>query len=140
MYSKYVFEKTDEWPPRVSDQYINLALINHKNIIRPDEMDEFAKSTLHGTVDDLYFEKESITLEHLFKPESVLQGGSLQLRRNFLKGSIDQSFHSILEGLPSSTDRVKQVDRLLKNITSQLDVTHEIMSPTSYHGTKRKYV
>ena len=128
MYSKYVFEKTDEWPPRVSDQYINLALINHKNIIRPDEMDEFAKSTLHGTVDDLYFEKESITLEHLFKPESVLQGGSLQLRRNFLKGSIDQSFHSILEGLPSSTDRVKQVDRLLKNITSQLDVTHEIMS------------
>ena len=68
LYSKYVLEKTDEWPPRVSDQYINLALINHKNIMRPDEMDEFAKSTLHGTVDDLYFEKESITLEHLFKP------------------------------------------------------------------------
>ena len=79
VYSDYVFETTDEWPPRVSDQYINLALVNHKNIIRPDEMDEFAKSSLHGTVDDLYFEKESITLEHLFKPDSVLQGGSLHL-------------------------------------------------------------
>lgn len=57
VYSNYIFEMTDEWPPGVSDQYINLALINHKKIIRPDERDEFAKSTLHGTVDDLYFEK-----------------------------------------------------------------------------------
>lgn len=128
VYSDYIFEMTDEWPPRVSDQYINLALINHKKIIQPDEMDEFAKSTLHGTVDDLYFEKESITLEHLFKPESVLQGGSLHLRRKFLQDSIDQGFHSILEGLPSLTERVEQGNDLLKHILSQLDVTHEILS------------
>ena len=127
VYSDYVFETTDEWPPRVSDQYINLALVNHKNIIRPDEMDEFAKSSLHGTVDDLYFEKESITLEHLFKPDSVLQGGSLHLRRNFLQDSIDRGFHSILEGLPSSTDRLEQGSDLLKHIFSHLDVTREIL-------------
>ena len=74
MYCDYVFETTDEWPPRVSDQYINLALVTTRISYVSDEMDEFAKSSLHGTVDDLYFEKESITLEHLFKPDSVSTG------------------------------------------------------------------
>lgn len=46
----------DEWPPRLNDVFVNLALIQHDDA----SLDAFEKTTLHGTVDDLCFRKYNI--------------------------------------------------------------------------------
>lgn len=119
---------SDEWPPRVSDQYVNLALVKHDKFVRRNEMNEFAKSTLHGTVDDLYFEKEAITFDNVFKPENILQAESLHVRRQLLQKSLDCQFESFVKGKPSGTDQIQQVEKLLKNLDTQSDIDRYILS------------
>ena len=119
---------SDEWPPRVSDQYVNLALIKHDKFVLRNEMNEFAKSTLHGTVDDLYFEKEAITFENVFKPENILQRESLHVRRKLLQKSLDCQFEGLIKGKPSGTDQIQQVEKLLKTLDTQSDIDRCILS------------
>lgn len=126
-YGDYKLPKED-WPPRVSDRYVNLALINHEKIPQSYEIDDFLKSTLHGTVDDLYFEKQTIALEQLFQPKQLLEHGSLQLRNKLLQGSINRQFESILQGLPSPRERVQQTDKLLQNLQGSLPLGHAILA------------
>ena len=117
-YSEYKLPK-DEWPPRVSDHYVNLALINHQKVPRSYEMDDFMKSTLHGTIDDLHFDKQTIALEHLFQPKHLVERSSLQLRNQLLRSSMNHQFRSIAQSFPTPMERVKQVRRLLQTCTSQ---------------------
>ena len=121
-------QMSDEWPPRVSDQYVNLALVKHDKFVRRNEMNEFAKSTLHGTVDDLYFEKEAITFDNVFKPENILQAESLHMRRQLLQKSLACQFESFVKGKPSGTDQIQQVEKLLKNLDTQSDIDRYILS------------
>ena len=48
LYGDYIFP-VNEWPPMLSVRYIDLALINHQSIPKSSEIDDFMKSTLHGT-------------------------------------------------------------------------------------------
>lgn len=50
-----------------SKKYINLAIIKHIAINNQlDNVDEFTKGTLHGGIDEIVANKESITLQELF--------------------------------------------------------------------------
>ena len=121
-------QMSDEWPPRVSDQYVNLALVKHDEFVLRNEMNEFVKSTLHGTVDDLYFEKEAITFENVFKPENILQRESLHVRRQLLQKSLDCQFEGFIKDKPSGTDQIQQVKKLLKTLDTQSDIDRCILS------------
>ena len=112
----------------MSDRYVNLALINHEKIPQSYEMDDFMKSTLHGTVDDLYFEKQTIALEQLFQPKQLLEHGSLQLRNKLLQGSINRQLESIVQGLPSPRERVQQTDKLLHDLQGSLPLSHAVLA------------
>ena len=126
-YGDYKLPKED-WPPRVSDRYVNLALINHEKIPQLYEIDDFMKSTLHGTVDDLYFEKQTIALEQLFQPKQLLEHGSLQLRNTLLQSSINRQLEGIVQGLPSPRERVQQTDKLLHNLQGSLPLNHAVLA------------
>ena len=134
-YSDYKLPK-DEWPPRVSDHYVNLALINHQKVPQSYEMDDFMKSTLHGTIDDLHFDKQTIALEHLFQPKHLVERSSLQLRNQLLRGSMNHQFRTIQQSFPSAAERAKQVRRLLQLCTSQSDTQKAVLTnqlqPLSY--------
>ena len=65
----------DQWPPRLSECYINLALIQHeaKAVDSSSSLNDFEKTTLHGTVDDLCFRKYSIKLHEILAPTSFFE-------------------------------------------------------------------
>ena len=65
----------DQWPPRLSECYINLALIQHeaKAVDSSSSLNDFEKTTLHGTVDDLCFRKYSIKLHEILAPMSFFE-------------------------------------------------------------------
>ena len=65
----------DQWPPRLSECYINLALIQHeaKAVEPSSSLSDFEKTTLHGTVDDLCFRKYSIKLHEILAPTSFFE-------------------------------------------------------------------
>lgn len=86
------------------------------------------KSTLHGTVDDLYFEKQTIALEQLFQPKQLLEHGSLQLRNTLLQSSINRQLEGIVQGLPSPRERVQQTDRLLHNLQDSFPLNHAVLA------------
>ena len=126
LYGDYIFQ-FDEWPPMVSDQYVNLALINHENMPNSWDVDDFMKSTLHGTVDDIHFEKQTIGLENLFKPKDFLSRESLKLRRQLVNESVNQQFGDLLVGLPGTSDRVEMTDQLLNKITLSVSLANSIL-------------
>ena len=65
-YSNIDFFKKASGPEHTM-QYINLALIKKKKASKDDrEKDEFLKSTLHGSVDDIVKKKEEIKLQKIF--------------------------------------------------------------------------
>jgi predicted NACHT family NTPase len=111
----------------VSDRYVNLALINHESIPNSWDIDDFMKSTLHGTVDDLHFEKQTIGLENIFKPKNFLSSESLKKRRHMLNESVDQQFGDLLQGLPGTSDRVEMTDQLLKKIMMSTSLANSII-------------
>ena len=64
----------DAWPPRLSEMYINLALVQHENLPVNKSLNDFVKTTLHGTVDDLIcFRKYGINLEDILKPDEFFR-------------------------------------------------------------------
>ena len=116
----------DEWPPRVSDCYVNLALINHEKVPKSYEMDDFMKSTLHGTVDDLYFGKQAIAMEHLFQPKQLIERSSIKVRDQLIKSSTKQQFER-LQGHLSCTERVQQTRRLLQDLDTRTLVSNALL-------------
>lgn len=110
----------------VSDQYVNLALINHESIPNSWDIDDFMKSTLHGTVDDIHFEKQTIGIENIFKPKDYLSRESLKKRRHLVNESVNQQFGDILQGLPGPSDRVEMVDQLLNKILMSVSLADSI--------------
>ena len=87
------------------------------------EIGDFMKSTLHGTVDDIHFEKETIGLEHIFKPKEFLNRESRKMRRQLLLESTNQLFEDLLQGLPSLSDRLEMSSQLCKRVLSSLPLT-----------------
>ena len=126
LYRDYIFQ-SNEWPPMVSDRYVNLALINHQSIPSSWEIDEFMKSTLHGTVDDIHFEKQTIGLENIFKPKDYLNQESLKKRRHLVNESVNQQFGDILQGLPGPIDRVQMTDQLLKKLLMSVSLADSVL-------------
>ena len=56
-YLKYIYTREklqvyDKWPQVKSKKYINLALIQKKNITRPEAV-QFMRATIHGNIDDI---------------------------------------------------------------------------------------
>lgn len=110
----------------VSDKYVNLALINHDSMPNSWDIDDFMKSTLHGTVDDLHFEKETIGLESIFKPKDFLSRESMKKRRLLVNEAVNQHFGDILEGLPGTADRVAMTDQVIQKILLSMSLTEGI--------------
>ena len=125
LYGDYKLPK-DEWPPRVSDRYVNLALINHETVPKSYEMDDFMKSTLHGTVDDLYFGKQTIAMDHLFQPKQFIERSSLKVRDQLVRSSTKQQF-ARLGGHLSCTERVQQTRKLLQDLDTQTRVSNALV-------------
>ena len=125
LYGDYKLPK-DEWPPRVSDHYVNLALINHEKVPKSYEMDDFMKSTLHGTVDDLYFGKQTIAMDHLFQPKQFIERSSLKVRDQLVRSSTKQQF-ARLGGHLSCTERVQQTRKLLQDLDTQTQVSNALV-------------
>ena len=52
VYTREKLQVYDKWPQVESKKYINLALIEKKNITKP-EADQFMRDTIHGNIDDI---------------------------------------------------------------------------------------
>lgn len=87
----------DAWPPRLSEVYINLALVQHENFPVDNSLKDFVKATLHGTVDDLIdFHKYNINLEDILKPDEFFQRKekSVQDDRNWYVETLQRLLNS----------------------------------------------
>ena len=65
-YLKYIYTREklqvyDKWPQVESKKYINLALIQKKNITRPETV-QFMRATIHGNIDDIKKSKRVVDI------------------------------------------------------------------------------
>ena len=60
-----------KWHPDTSTAFINLALIKTQKMSK-EEMDYFSKQTVRGDIDDIVYEKESISMGKIGKVEGKL--------------------------------------------------------------------
>ena len=63
-YSGQSIPVNDKWPPTPLKKYINLACINRQSITK-DQANEFTKCTIHGNIDDIYYDKSQISMEQV---------------------------------------------------------------------------
>ena len=68
VYLRRKFPAYGKWPPNPAKKFINLALIK-KERMSNEEMDHFTKLTIHGDIDDIVHEKESISMEKIGQPK-----------------------------------------------------------------------
>lgn len=71
----------EQWPPKLSEVFINLALIQHDRIPDQGSLRAFVQTTLNGTVDDLCFEKYNIELDQILKPDAFLSEMNASLKQ-----------------------------------------------------------
>ena len=69
-YAEHCLFPPDQWPPGLSTVYTNLSLVRHDKIPVKSSLNQFEKATLHGSIDDLCFNKYSIELHQILKPDS----------------------------------------------------------------------
>ena len=70
-----------KWPPTASKKYIHLAVVK-KDYVSKQQADEFTKATLHGNIEDIIREKESLDFSGIGKKEDgspaqliIVEGG-----------------------------------------------------------------
>ena len=73
IYREFSVLPEEDWPPKVSECYINLALVHCDSVVSERYMRGFARSTIHGTVDDLKHTKEHIDIGDIFMSDADLQ-------------------------------------------------------------------
>lgn len=69
------------WPAMASKKQFNLAIVKTKTVTYADA-DEFTKSTLRGSADDIFRAKEPMDMEDVIQPE-----GLLGMKRILIEGS-----------------------------------------------------
>ena len=107
----------------VIDRYVNLALIKHQAIPKASEIDSFMKSTLHGTVDDIHLEKQTIRLEHILKSQYFMDRESKKVRKKLLDESLNQMFDAPVK----QERRVDHTQKLLGQVNMQLSLSNSIL-------------
>lgn len=93
----------DDWPPRLTDHYIDLMMICHEKISPEESMIGPINAFLHGTADFLCCE-HAIDLQHLFKSDQYL--ASQILSDSSSAGSSEQTDMEAESGLDSSEEYV----------------------------------
>ncbi len=122
LYEDFVYTSS-EWPPMVIDRYVNLALIKHQDIPKASEIDSFMKSTLHGTVDDIHLEKQTIRLEHILKSQYFINRESDKIR----KGLVDNSILQLFSDSTKEKSRVTHTEKLLSQYSMQTALMDNIL-------------
>ena len=110
VYLRQKFPTYGKWPPNPSKKYINLALIKKQRMSK-EEMDHFTKQTIHGDIDDIVHEKQSISMEEIGKakgntlPKCILVEGApgvgkstfaWKLCRKWSKGKLLQQYRLVV--------------------------------------------
>jgi hypothetical protein len=107
----------------ITNQYINLALIKHQHIPEASEIDNFMKSTLHGTVDDIHLEKETIKLEHILKSQYFINRESEKARNELIHESIDRMYD-----VPAKERMtIAHSNELVRKVRMNMDLNDSIM-------------
>jgi GTPase SAR1 family protein len=107
----------------VIDRYVNLALLNHQHIPKASEIDSFMKSTLHGTVDDIHLEKQTIRIEHILKSQYFINRESEKVRMELLTESIQQLSNIIM----NEPIEVARTDELARKLHMKSDLNIHLM-------------
>ena len=99
-----------KWPPTASKKYIHLAVVK-KDYVSKQQADEFTKATLHGNIEDIIREKESLDFSGIGKKEDgspaqliIVEGGpgigkttfAWKVCRKWSKGKILQQYRLVV--------------------------------------------
>ena len=110
IYLRQKFPTYGKWPPNPTKRFINLALIKKQRMSK-EKMDHFMKQTIRGDIDDIVYEKESMSLEEIGKvkgstlPKYILVEGApgvgkstfaWKLCRKWSKGKILQQYKLVV--------------------------------------------
>ena len=110
VYTEEKLQVYDKWPQVESKKYINLALIEKKNIPRP-EADRFMRATIHGNIDDINKSKRATDIGQIAQlpdgsqPKCILVEGApgvgkstfaWKLCRKWGKGKLLQQYQLVV--------------------------------------------
>ena len=99
-----------KWPPTASKKYIHLAVVK-KDYVSKQQADEFTRATLHGDIEDIIREKESLDFSGIGKKEDgspaqliIVEGGpgigkttfAWKVCRKWSKGKILQQYRLVV--------------------------------------------
>ena len=100
-----------KWPPTASKKYIHLAVVKKDYNISKQQADEFTKATLHGNIEDIVREKESLDFSGIGKKKDgspaqfiLVEGGpgigkttfAWKVCRKWSKGKILQQYRLVV--------------------------------------------
>ena len=110
IYTREKLQVYDKWPQVESKKYINLALIEKKDITKP-EADQFTRATIHGNIDDINQSKRAMDIGQIAQlpdwsqPKCILVEGApgvgkstfaWKLCRKWGKGKLLQQYQLVV--------------------------------------------
>ena len=110
VYLRQKFPTYGKWPPNPAKKFTSLALIKKERMSK-EEMDRFTKQTIHGEIDDIKKEKESLSKHEICQsnrdipPKCVLVEGApgvgkstfaWKLCRKWSKGKLLQQYRLVV--------------------------------------------
>ena len=109
-YQRRKLPTDSKWPPTAAMKYIHLAVVKKKEVSK-QQADEFTKATLHGNIEDIFREKESLDFSGIGKKKDgspaqliIVEGGpgigkttfAWKVCRKWSKGKILQQYRLVV--------------------------------------------